>query len=171
VRAQRFDAGERRQVVAAEVMRGLGQERLSAVTRCEESRDTIGRRAEVVAVTQLHRARVQRHAHAELGGLGPWLAMERPLGLERGCDGVGRGRERGAEGVAAGLEDVAAMILDAMAQQRIVARQRRAHRCRMRLPQARAALDVREQQCDRAAGKVCHRSMPVRGRAGADDTR
>ncbi len=53
--------------------------------------------------------------------------------------------ERCAEGIAARLENVAVVIVDAVAQQRIVARERGAHRRGMCFPQPRAALDVGEE--------------------------
>ena len=62
--------------------------------------------------------------------------------------------KRRAESVATRLEDVAVVIVDALAQQRIVARERGAHRRGVRFPQPRAALDVGEQQGDGAGRKV-----------------
>ncbi len=50
VLAQRLDARERRQVVAAEIVHRFRQQRLAAVSRRQQARDAIERRAEVVAV-------------------------------------------------------------------------------------------------------------------------
>src|SRR5438046_13069 len=58
MRPERLHACERWQLVAAEVVRHLGEERLAAVTRREEPRDPVERRAEIVAVAELHRARM-----------------------------------------------------------------------------------------------------------------
>ncbi len=111
---------------------------------------------------------MQRHPHAELRAFGPGLPVERTLGIERGRHRVGRRVERRAESVATRLEDMAVMIVDALAQQRIVTRERGAHRRGVRFPQARAALDVGEQQRDGAGRKVCHRVASLRapGRGG-----
>ena len=91
--------------------------------------------------------------------------MQRALRVERRGECVGCRMERGAEGVAAGLEHVALLIADAMAQQRIVARECRAHRRSVSFPQARAALDVGEHQRNGAGGEVCHRVVAA-GRGG-----
>src|SRR4030095_4402066 len=114
----------------------------------------------IVAVTHLDCARVKRHAHAELRPFGPRFAMQRPLRLERRGKRIGRRVERRAEGVATRLEDVTVVIGDAVAQQRIVARERGAHRLGVRFPEPRAALDVGEEQRDGAGRNVCHRVLP-----------
>ena len=104
MRAQRLHARERRQLVAAEIVRRLGEERLAAVARGEQARHTVERGAEVVARTQLDRARMERHADAQLRGFRPRLALKRPLRLERRGKCVGRRMERRAEGVATVLK-------------------------------------------------------------------
>ncbi len=171
VRTERLYARERRQVVATEIVRRLGEKRLTAVTSREKARDTVERRAEIVAVAHFDRAGVKRHAHAQLRSFGPRLAMERALRFECRGKSVGRRVERRAEGVPARLEDVAVVIVDAVAQQRIVARERSAHRIGVRFPQPRAALDVGEEQRDGAGRNVCHRGSPPRGTDSANDTR
>jgi hypothetical protein len=65
--------------------------------------------------------------------------------------------KRRAESIASGFEDVSLVIRDAMLEQRIVARERRAHRHSVRFPQLRAALDVGKEQRDGAGGRICHR--------------
>src|SRR5689334_684462 len=75
----------------------------------------------------------------------------------RGGERVRGGVKSGAKSVAAGLENVTVMVVDAVTDQRIVARERRLHRRRVRFPQARAALDIGEEQRDGAGRKVCHR--------------
>jgi hypothetical protein len=108
---------------------------------------------------------MQRHAHAELCRFGPRLAIQRALRIERRGECVGCRMERRAEGVAARLEHVPVVIVDAVAQQCIVARECRAHRGSVRFPQARAALDVGEHQRDGAGGKACH-GVVAAGRSG-----
>ena len=128
----------------------------------EQACDPVERRAEVVTVAHVDRTRMKRHSHAELRRFGPRLAMECALRLERRGERVGRRVERRAKRVTAGLEDVALVIVDAMAEQRIVTGERRAHRLGVRFPQTRAALDVGEQQRDGAGRKVCHRVVAAR---------
>jgi len=173
VRPEGLDARERRQVISAEVVRRLGEERLAAVTRREEARDPVERRAEIVAVAQFDRARMQRHAHAEFCRFRPGLAVKRALCLERRCYSIGRRVKRRAEGIAARLEDVAAVTFDAVPQQCVVASERRAHRRRVRFPQPRAALDVGQQQRDGASRKICHRGVAAGPKEAepANDTR
>ena len=132
------------------------------MTGREQARDPVERRSEIIAVAELHRARMQRHAHAELRCFGPRLAMHRALRVERRGECVGRRMERGAERVAARLEHVPFVIVDAVLEQRIMSRECRAHRRGVRFPQARAALDVGEQQRDGAGRKVCHRVVAAR---------
>src|SRR5207244_12080615 len=104
MRPQRLDARERRQVIAAEVVRRFREERLAAVAGREQACDPVERRAEVVAVAHIDCARMKRHSYAELRRFGPRLAMERALRLERRGERVGRRVERRAKRVTAGLD-------------------------------------------------------------------
>ena len=162
VRAERLDACQRRQVIAAEVVRRLGQQRLAAVACRQQTRNPVQRRAEIITVAQLDRTRMERHAHAELGSFRPRLPVNRTLRVEGRRHRVGRRVERRAEGIAAGLENVAVVIVDAMAQQGVVARKGGAHRHGVRFPQPRAALDVGEEQRDGAGREVCHSVVVAR---------
>ena len=77
---------------------------------------------------------MQRHAHPELHAFGPRFALERALRVKCCSQRLGCGMKRRAKRVATGLEDVAIVIVDALAQQRIVASERRAHRTGVRFP-------------------------------------
>ncbi|MDP9358677.1 MAG: hypothetical protein M3R02_26045 [Chloroflexota bacterium] len=61
---------------------------------------------------------------------------------------MGRVGEGGADGVANGLEHTAAVVLDGLPQERVVARDRRPHRLGMVLPPLGRAFHVREQEGD-----------------------
>jgi len=65
-----------------------------------------------------------------------------------------------AECVADGLEDVPAMLVDATPYEGVMPGECCAHGFRPGFPQSRAALDIREQQCDGASGKIGHRAVP-----------
>jgi hypothetical protein len=112
---------------------------------------------------------MKRHTHAKLCCFGPRLAMKRALRVERRDERVGSSVERRAKSVAAGLEHVAVVVANAVAQQRIVARQRGAHRRSVRFPEPRAALDVGEQKRDGAGRKICHGGSPPRTADYAND--
>jgi hypothetical protein len=170
MRAERLGPCQRRHVVAAKVVRRLGQQHLATMRCRDQPRHLVERRPEVVAVPQLHRARMQRHPHAQRRGRRPWLVVQRALRFERGGNRVGRRVECGAERIAAGLEHVAVMRVDAMAQQRVVSRERCAHCGRLRFPEPRAAFDVGEQHRDGAGGRIGH-GIGSRRRRTANHTR
>jgi hypothetical protein len=90
VLAQRLDAGERRQVVATQIVHRFRQQRLAAVPRRQQPRDAIEGRAEVVAVALFDGPGVQRHPHAEPHRVGPALELERALRVEGRRQGVCR---------------------------------------------------------------------------------
>ena len=80
----------------------------------------------------------------------PGVRVQRALRRETCRDGIRRNRKRAQCTVASGLDEIAAVRLDRVAQDRIVLRERLLHGCVLRLPQPRAALDVGEQERDRA---------------------
>ena len=136
--------------VAAEIVRDLGEKRLSPVSERREAGRPVHRRAVVVAVAQLRRSGVQRHADANRHRFRPGLGVQRPLRRDRRLDGIRRAGERGMKPVTRRLDDVAAMLLDASPQQRVVARQRDVHRFALQFPQRRAADDIGEQKRHRS---------------------
>ncbi len=156
--AQRLHRDLRRKVVVREFAGRLRHQRLAAVSGGEQPRDPIERGAEVVAIAQFRVARVHRHPDSQAQRRRPRLHTQRLLRGERRREGLGCGGEGGAERVADRLEHVAARVLDGAAHERVVPRQRRAHRGVVRLPQPRAALDIGEQERHRAGGKGGHRN-------------
>lgn len=105
---------------------------------------------------EVGRARMQGHADPDRARLAPQLGSERALRGERGRHTLRCGVEGGAERVPDNLEDVAAGQLDRLVEQPVMADQGALHRLGMLLPEPRAALDVREEEGDRACGKRRH---------------
>jgi hypothetical protein len=107
--------------------------------RCQEPSDAVEGEAEVVAVAQLGHAGVEGHAHAEGADFVPGLGVER----------VGSSGEGSTEGIADSFEDTAAMSVDGVPEEHVMARKRRGHGLGMLLPEAGAALDVGEEKGNR----------------------
>ena len=137
------------QGVADERLRRLRHQDLPPVPDGEDAGDAIDGGTEVVGVALLRVPGVQRHPHPEHAGVAPRLVGERPLTGDGGLHGLGRHREGGADGVADRLEDDAAMGLDRLAQQSVVASQGRGHGLGQLLPALGGTLDVREEERDR----------------------
>ncbi len=150
VLAQRLQRRAGGQPVVAQLARDGGDQRLPAMARGQEARDVVERRAEVVAVAQFRGSGMQRDPDADRRLRRPRLGPQRLLRGERRLQRQPRRGERRVERVACGLEHVAAARLDVAAQDRIVPGERGLHRVGRRLPHARAALDVREQERQRA---------------------
>jgi len=91
---------------------------------------------------------VQRHAHAQRPGLLPGRALQGALCRQRGRQRIRRVIEGNAAAVPDDLEHPAAMTGHCLLDEVVVAGQRRAHRLGRAFPQARAALDIREQEGD-----------------------
>ena len=127
-----------------------------AVGRVHDPRRAVGGRAVVVAVTGRRIAGVDAHSDAQTTGHGPRLGVQRALGGERGVERVPRGGEDGVEPVAGRLHDSPVVLLDRVAQDRVVAFQRRAHRVRMLLPQPRGALEIGEEERHRSRRQLLH---------------
>jgi hypothetical protein len=116
------------------------------MARSRNPRRPIHRRPEVVAVACLSDPRVQPHPDLERLGKRPLLDDERLLRVERRRHRIRCGAERRMETITRGLDDVTVALLDRIPQDLIMAGQRRAHRLRVLLPQARRALEIGEQE-------------------------
>ena len=146
VRAEVLELDRLREPVAGEHGRDRGADDLAAVGDGEDPRHPIEGGTEVVPVARLGGARVERHPDPQRAGLVPGRIAQRALGGDRrvdGRDGVGEDREHP---VAGRLDHAAAMPVDARAQEPIVLGERRTHPVGVLFPEARAALDVREQE-------------------------
>ena len=121
--------------------------------RGQETSHPVEGRAQVVAGSRLHGPGVQRHSHPHGTDRAPLLDGQRPLGGQRGGEGVGSRAESGAELVAHRLEEVPVRRFDGTAQKIIVARQHFRHGSRVFLPEPRAAFDIGEKEGKGASGQ------------------
>ena len=126
----------------------------------------IDARAEVVAVARLGLAGVDAPAHGDADPGRPRLGRQRPVGGERGLDRVRRRVEHrdGRVALAHRVDQAAAAGLDGVGDQLVVAHERLGHRLRVRLPQRRRALDVREAERDHAGRQRRPPSRPAGAR-------
>ena len=140
-----------RELVRDELGGPVGQERLAAVGGAHDAGGVVDVEAGVEAVG-LHRlAGVEADADPDRLRL-PGVLGERPLAGDRGRDGVARVWEREEEAVALHLHLDAVVRREGLAQQCPVRRQRAHIRLAAELLQhARRALDVREEEGDRAS--------------------
>jgi len=132
----------RRQRAAHDFRRNMRQQTLSAVAHRKNAGHAIERWTEVIIVALLGLTRVHGHADAQGSGLFPRGGGKPALGRHGGIDRVVRVVEGHAKGVADGLENIAIKLLECGAQQRVMLRQRAAHRLGMRFPQLGTPLDV-----------------------------
>ena len=138
-----------RKMIAHQFLGGQRQQDLSAVRCFHQPRRAVQRRAIVITTALFRRAAVQGHPRLD-GEVAPGVGLQRPLRGKTRRNRIGRDRKRRMGTVASGLDDIAVVSLDGVAQDLIVVRQRLLHRRVLRLPQPRAALDVGEQERDRA---------------------
>ena len=139
----------------------LGKEDLSPVSGGQEAGEPVERGTEVIAPALLGGAGVQRHAHPQRADGGERLGGEGALGFQGRREGIGSRGKGGTELVADRLEDLAAMGLDGGAEKRVMASEGSPHRLGLLLPEAGAALDVREEECDRDCRQIRHRRAPL----------
>ena len=151
VPAEVEDCGIRRQGVAGETGGGGRNERLPTVASGQESGQPIEARRQVVAARIGCRlAGMDRHPDGERRGRTPFFGRERPLAIQRGRDGAGRGREGGLGGIPDLLEHDPAVGVGGATEEDEVALDGGTRRLPVALPPSRAALDVREQERDRS---------------------
>ena len=130
------------QGIAHECCAGAREHDLAPVRRRHQPARAVQRRAEVVAVALVHLAGVDAHADRQRSDRTPRLGRERAHRLHGSGDGIRDGRQRGVRTVAGGLEDAARVLLDGIAEDRVVTRQCLPHGVGMLFPQARRTLDV-----------------------------
>jgi hypothetical protein len=111
------------------------------------------------------RTAVQGHPGLD-AQLAPGVCQQGALRGEARRDRIRRDRKRRMCTVAGGLDKITTVRLDGVAQDRIVARECPLHRRVLRFPQPSAALDVGEQERDRAG-----RQQPVSARCRRHDGR
>jgi hypothetical protein len=102
-----------------------------------QPRATIEDIAEIVSITFFGLPRMHPHAHPQLHRLGPRLTLKGSLTLDRRTDGLTGPSEGGGKAVATSREDEAAVGVDHLPQQSVMARQRRSHHLACLLPKCR----------------------------------
>ena len=137
------------QVLAQQLTGHVRQHDLTAVRHCHDPRGPVDRRAVIVTVAQLRSSGVDSHPHLQRTRLRPLLAREDALRGRRRADRVVSGREHGVEPVAGRLHDVPVTPPDGLAENLVVARERRLHGPRVLLPQTRRPVEIREEKRDR----------------------
>ena len=157
-------------LIAHQAGGGGGEQRLSAVSGRHQARGPVERRAVEIAAAGLGFAGVQADAHAQR------VRMDLiPLGLRQGLLGLQRcghaavpAFEDGMHAVARGLDQAAAIGLDGLAQDLIVARQGTLHAVREGLPEPGAAFEIGEQESEWCWRGGRGHAIPIRsaGEAG-----
>ncbi len=145
-----------RQVVPEQRARRLREQDLAAVARRADARRANDVEAEVALVADGRLAGVQAHAHPHLGPLRPGVRAESPLSRNRAGDRLRCAREGVEERVALRVDLRAALRAQVLAEEPAVLADDFAVVVAELLEQPRRALDVGEEERDRAAGKCCH---------------
>ena len=96
------------------------------------------------------------HTHSQRSRLRPRLASQPELCRDCGVDRIQRRRERSVEPIPRRLDHLAALGLDRATHQRVVTRQRLAHRFGMLLPEPGRALEISEQERNRPRRQRAH---------------
>jgi hypothetical protein len=167
------DAG--RQAIANERGDRLRDQHLTAVRDAHEPRGAVDLRTEEIAVAALVDAGVDSASHGQRQIALASALLERLLQIRCGADRVQGIHEVRVNAIARGLHDGAAIACDDVTRQRIVTRERRAHALGVLLPEARASLDVGEQERDDAGccghGDSGRRPAAARWSAGQPQAR
>ncbi len=152
MQAKILQPGTGRQRSGEQLGRSTRHQYLPAVCGGFQAGRPVDDRPEVIAVALLAGTGMQAHADQDWPARRPGLRTQRLLsGQDRGDCGWCR-PERRAEGVAYRLEDITARGLDGRPEDLVVAAERDRHWRRLGLPQPGRALDIGEQQRDRAGG-------------------
>ena len=154
-----------RQLVANELCRHAGEQDLSAVTGCEQSRNAIDGRSEIVAVALVRRPGVNGNPHAHATDIREIRLRKRFLNGDGGAHRIVSAFEGDAECITYRFEDEAVTALDFTAYDRIVPPKCFPHRKRISFPPRRASLDIGEHKSNRTSrGGMRGASRPrVRG--------
>jgi hypothetical protein len=142
--------------VVEEDPRRLGEQHLAAVPRGHHARGVVDVEPDVATVHEPRLAGVQAHADAQLLVARPRVLCERALGRLRPGGGVARRGEGDEERVALAVDDHAVVPLEGARQQPPVLAEQIGVGVADAPEQARRALDVGEEQRDRAGRKLGH---------------
>jgi hypothetical protein len=136
---------------------GVGENHLSAVAGVGDPRGTIDVYADVVVAGQDRLADMKANPNAELMPIGPLMGSERSLRGSRGSHSIGWRSEDGEERVALCRNLNSCVSGEHRADESVVF----AQQCRIAIAQlrqqARAALDITEEECEPSTRQVsCH---------------
>ncbi len=145
-RAQVAQRHRVRQALADAIDHRLRKEDLAAVRGLHDSRGAVDGAAEEIVVAPLDEAEVQSRAYPKRDRARRRRHVERALQRYRRRERVDRIGERRVHAVAGHLDDDAVILVDGRARQAIVLGERAGHGLALPFPQARAALDVGEEQ-------------------------
>ena len=156
-----------REVVLHEPCCRRGQEDLATVAGVADPRGLVDGEADVSVFAERRLARVDAHAHADDRPPGPLLASERLLAGDRALDGRARAAEDREEGVALPVDLGAARVLEGLPEELVVDREDATVVGTPEvLQELGRALDVGEEERDRAGGKRAHARTKTRDETG-----
>src|SRR5262249_6187789 len=124
-----------RQRVANQFLCRLRYQHLSAMGGGAQAGDPVEWCPEIVAVSLLRRAGLERDTHTQRPGFRPDNATQGSLYRDGGSHGIRRRLECSAESIAEPLEDVAVMLYNSDLERRIMQRKRSMHRLRVFFPE------------------------------------
>jgi hypothetical protein len=153
-----------RDTVAEQRTRRLREQHLTAVSRRHHACSLMDIEPDIVSVDEPRRTRMQADAYADRIFLGPLMFGERTLRLRSSRYRLGRRLEGNEEGIAFGLPHVASVALESPAEDHTMSRKLRRIPVPQPPKQTRRALDVAEQERDRAARRPIHRPSITPGR-------
>lgn len=151
-----------RKLVLDELARRIRDENLSAVSHRPDAGRPMDAEADIALAGGPRLSRVQAHSHAHPQVLGPGVAFERALRIDRARDGIAGTGEGDEERVSLHVDLPAAMCLEAVAEDALMVGEDLVVASPQLLEEPRGALDVSEEECDGAGRQVDHRS-PFRG--------
>ena len=143
------------QAVAGQVMRRLADEHLAAVAGSRDPRRAVDVDADVTLLRDERFAGVEAHSDTERA------VLERPLGVGRSTQRVGRAREGDKERVALRVDLDAAVSGEGVAQDPTVLSENAGVGVAELVKEPRRALDVGEEEGDGAGRELTHRDRRI----------
>ncbi len=136
----------------AELRRGLRsrirEQHLTAVADGKQARESIQRRAEIIAVALLGLADVERNANRDAAFGRKRFRLQNALNRVSRLHGIGYLRKRRAERIADSFENVAFVRFDLQAHECVVASHVGGHCVRVAFPERGTRDDIREKKSD-----------------------
>ena len=156
-------------VVEKQVVGGLGNEDLAAMPHGADPGRPVDADADVAVARGRRLGGMDGHPDPDRRSLRPALLRQRPLGIDGRADRIARPLERHEERVALRVDLVAVVDADRRADQLLVETEQLAVAIGPdRAQDAGRALDVGEQEGDRAAGSIVHDAVRIRASIAPD---